>query len=261
MSVGREFKKYRRWCYGHYSSIDGKQERVNSMTNQGFLNLKTWSEPELCSPDSDEKVNDARGSDWRNKNLGSLDLSGSKLCRCDLRGTDLSQCNLRDADLRLAIYDNTTKTPDDFDIRTSGAVGPGAKLNGVYLNNTDLRGIDLRGAALLGAYLSGTDLSGAILDNVSLAGSDLRSATMRGTMCRNTRFGTCEMDLVDLRGADLEGAALDTVQSIKGADFSFCRGLENQVDALLARSAMELDCWNPYTRSTTRSSLESLIRK
>lgn len=229
------------------------------MTQQGSLNLREWSEPELCSPSQAQEGNvDARGADWSQQKLGKLDLRGAKLCRCDLRGTDLSQCQLEEADLRLALYDSETQLPAGFDLRTSGAVGPGAKLNGVYLNNTDLRGVDLRGAVLLGAYLSGADLSGAILDDMSLAGSDLRSATMRGAMCRRTRFGTCEMDLVDLRGADLEGAALETVESVKGADFSLCSGLETQIGALLSRSPHELDCWNPFTRSTTRASLESL---
>ena len=81
---------------------------------------------------------------------------------------------------------------------------------------------------------------------------------MRGAMCRGTRFGTCELDMADLRGADLEGAVLETVESIRGADFSLCTGLGTQIDVLLSRSVEELDCWNPLTRSTTRNSLESL---
>jgi hypothetical protein len=149
--------------------------------------------------------------------------------------------------------------PNGFDLFTSGAVGPGAKLNGAFLNNADLRGIDLRGAVLMGTYLSGADLSGALLDGVSLAGSDLRFATLRGAMCRATRFGTSQLDLADFRGADLQDAALDSVESIKGADFSHCSGLNDQITTLLNRSAMELDHWNPLTRGTTRTSLESLL--
>jgi uncharacterized protein YjbI with pentapeptide repeats len=120
--------------------------------------------------------------------------------------------------------------------------------------------MDLRGAVFLGAYLSGADLSGAILDGVSFAGSDLRKATLRGAMCRGARFGNCEMDLADFRGADLEGASLETVESMKGADFSLCCGLEDKLESLLTRPIEELDCWNPYTRATTRTSLESLRR-
>lgn len=229
------------------------------MTEHGELNLREWSAPETRTPDEvcDGCV-DARGADWSNRKLGSLDLKGAKLCRCDIRGCDLSRCDLEGADLRLAIYDHRTSVPESFNLKTSGAVGPGAKLNGAYLNNTDLRGMDLRGAVFLGSYLSGTDLSGAVLDGVSFSGSDLRQAILRGAMCRGTRFGTCEMDFTDLRGADLEGASLETMESIKGADFSLCSGLDDKIETLLKRSVEELDCWNPFTRSTTRMSLESL---
>tara|TARA_B100001059_G_scaffold64856_1_gene61029 strand:- start:197 stop:724 length:528 start_codon:yes stop_codon:yes gene_type:complete len=165
------------------------------------------------------------------------------------------------ADLRLAIYDSNTQFPDNFDHRNSGAVGPGAKLNGAFLNNADLRGVDLRKAVLMGAYLSGTNLSGAILDGTAMAGADLRHANLRGAMCRGTRFGTSQLDMADFRGANLESAALDCVDSIRGADFSLCRGLDQQLEALLNRDALELDQWNPLTRSSTRTSLESLRAK
>ena len=230
-----------------------------STTGSAPLNLHEWTAPERLLPNSSPLVPvDARGADWSEMDLGELDLRGAKLCRCDLRGADLSYCQLDGVDLRLARYDSKTVVPDGFDLSRSGAVGPGAKLNGAYLNSSDLRGMDLRGSTLLGSYLSGAELSGAILDGVSLAGSDLRSSTMRGAMCRGTRFGTCELDMADLRGADLEGAVLDTVESIKGADFSLCTGLGTQIDALLSRSVEELDCWNPRTRCSTRDSLESL---
>lgn len=229
------------------------------MSENGELDLRDWSAPETCIPDDvGAGCVDARGADWSNRKLGSLDLKGAKLCRCDIRGCDLSGCDLEGADLRLAIYDHRTSVPDAFNLRASGAVGPGAKLNGAYLNNTDLRGMDLRGAVFLGSYLSGTDLSGAVLDGVSFSGSDLRKANLRGAMCRGTRFGTCEMDFTDLRGADLEGASLETVESMKGADFSLCSGLDEMIEQLLNRSVEELDCWNPFTRSTLRTGLESL---
>jgi len=224
-----------------------------------FVDLQAWIAPETQKPEEAQgPAFDARGANWREHDVGQRDLSGALLCRCDLRGTNLSECNLDGADLRLAIYDSATRLPDDFSIETSGAVGPGAKLNGAFLNNADLRGIDLRGAILMGAYLSGADLSGAILDGTSLAGADLRHAKLRGAMCRQTRFGTSQLDMADFRGADLENAALENVESIKGTDFSLCQGLEQQLDTLLNRDAMELDHWNPFTRSTARKSLESL---
>ena len=215
------------------------------------LNLRTWVAPETVRPQQFEgECIDARGANWSEQDLGEQDLRNANLCRCDLRGSNLSRCQLEGADLRLARFDNATTVPNGFDLFTSGAVGPGAKLNGAFLNNADLRGIDLRGAVLMGAYLSGADLSGALLDGVSLAGSDLRFATLRGAMCRATRFGTSQLDLADFRGADLQDAALDSVESIKGADFSHCSGLNEQITTLLNRSAMELDHWNPLTRGT-----------
>ena len=231
------------------------------MSRPESLNLWEWLAPEDATTNNNhQKPLDARGANWNSKDLGTADLREAQLCRCDIRGANLSQCQLEGADLRLALYDQKTIVPEGFELKTSGAVGPGAKLNGAFLNNSDLRTIDLRGAVLLGSYLSGADLSGAILDGVSLAGSDLRSANLRGAMCRGTRFGTCEMQMTDMRGADLEQASLETVESIKGADFSLCSGLEQaQIQALLARSAEELDCWNPLTRATTRTSLESLL--
>ena len=223
------------------------------------LNLTTWQPPEICRPEVDlVGAVDARGADWRDVSANNVDLRGANLCRVDLRGADLSTCQMTGADLRLALYDSSTKVPDDVDLATSGAVGPGAKLSGVFQNSTDLRGVDLRGAVLMGAYLSGTDLSGAILDGVRLVGSDLRAAILRGAMCRGTRFATCQLDGADFRGADLTDAGLEGAESIKGADFSLTTGLGAQREALLARPFEELDCWNPLTRNTTRSSLESL---
>ena len=230
------------------------------MAASEVLDLSQWKKPEETSPEKLEAgIVDARGADWRRIKLGKLNLTKAKLCRCDLRGADLSLCQLNEADLRLAKYDSDTKFPDEFDISISGAIGPGAKLNGAYLNGTDLREMDLRRSSLMGAYLSGSDLSGALLDGVSLAGADLRSAIMRGAMCRDTRFGTSELNMTDLRGANLKGANLENVESIKGADFTLCTGLEEQVQHLLNRPSAELDCWNPLTRSTTRTSLESLL--
>lgn len=227
------------------------------------LNLTSWYPPEQIKPDLGlAGPVDARGANWRGLTIPNLDLQGAQLCRADLCGADLTQCLLEGADLRLALYDCHTKVPQDFDLERSGAVGPGAKLNGAFLNNADLREVDLRGAVLMGAYLSGADLTGALLDGISLAGADLRRATLRGAMCRATRFGTSQLDMADLRGADLQEASLESVESIKGADFSFCKGLEpQQIVGLLGRSPQELDHWNPLTRGTARASLESLGAK
>lgn len=222
------------------------------------LPLSHWIPSEQVRPkDLQGPVKDARGADWRGLVLGSIDLGGALLCRVDLRGSDLSACSLEGADLRLARYDSKTVLPEGFEIRSSGAVGPGARLNGAFLNGADLRGMDLRGANLMGAYLSGTDLSGCLLDQVRLVGADLRHALLRGARCCGSRFGGCQLDFADFRGADLTDAGLEGVESIRGADFSLTTGLEPQRNHLLSRPIQELDCWNPLTRQSTRASLEA----
>ena len=222
------------------------------------LALSDWSAPERCTPDSAPNPVDARGADWSGQVLGALNLTDANLCRVDLRGTDLSQTKLDGCDLRLARYDALTRFPEGFDARSCGAVGPGARLSGVFLNCTDLRGMDLRGASLMGAYLSGADLSGALLDGVRFTGSDLRRAILRGALCRGARFGGCQLDFADFRAADLSDAALDTAESVRGADFTGSIGLTTQKTSLLSRPYGELDCWNPLTRSHTRDGLEAM---
>ena len=223
------------------------------------LELSSWLPPEQTLPDAFASgTKDARGADWRGQSFRATDFSGASLCRVDFRGCDLTHCNLEGADLRLARYDSATNWPEGFEVRNSGAVGPGAKLNGAFLNGTDLRGMDLRGASLMGTYLSGADLSGTLLDDVRLVGADLRHAVLRGARCQGARFGGCQLDYADCRGANLTNAGLEGVESIKGADFSLCIGLKEQLGVLLSRPYLELDCWNPMTRKNTREALESL---
>ena len=226
--------------------------------------MKAVLRPELqraCDLASSQDHLDARGADWRGEDLRGLDLSKAKLCRVDLRGADLSEACLDDADLRLAKYDASTHWPQNFAFRQCGAVGPGARLNGQFFNGADLRRLNLTGASFLGAYLSGADLSGSVLDDVSFVGADLRLASFKGAHCHRARFGTAQLDGVDFRGADLTDADIVSCETIKGADFSLCIGITELAREFLQRDAIELDSWNPLTRSHTRSSLESLERK
>ena len=213
--------------------------------------------PEQQKPpvNSHEGPLDARGADWRNLQLGELDLSKARLCRVDLRGADLQSCQLEGADLRLARYDSHTIWPHGFDFRSSGAIGPQARLNGAFLNSADLSGMDLEEASLMGAYLSGANLSGACLRGARLAGADLRHALLRGALCEGTRFLNCQLDYVDFRYAELNNADISSAGSIRGADFSGAINLDALRASLLGRPFKELDCWNPLTRRTTRESL------
>ena len=116
----------------------------------------------------------------------------------------------------------------------------------------------LRDATLMAVKLCGDDLSGATLAGGRFTGPYLRNTSRRGARCRGTRFGTCQLNFADFRGADLTDAALETAESIQGADFSLSLGMAAQAEALLTRNHQELDCWNPITRNHTRSTLETL---
>ena len=224
------------------------------------LDPRDWRSPESSVPaDLAQPPLDARGACWAQQVLPRLDLRGANLCRADLRGTDLTNCLLDGCKLTLARYDANTRVPAEFDLFKSGAVGPGAVLNGCFLNGTDLRGMDLRDANFVGAYLSGSDLSGAVLDRARFVGADLRFARLQGCRLIAARFVGSQLDQADFRAADLTDAALDGAESIQGADFRLTTGMGmDQRSALLVRGHMELDCWNPCTRETTRASLESL---
>jgi len=216
---------------------------------------RTTPEQQKPPVNSHEGPFDARGADWRNLQLGELDLSKARLCRVDLRGADLHSCQLEGTDLRLARYDSQTIWPQGFDFRSSGAIGPQARLNGAFLNSADLSGMDLEEASLMGAYLSGANLSGACLRGARLAGADLRHALLRGALCEGTRFLNCQLDYVDFRYAELNNADISSAGSIRGADFSGAINLDALRASLLGRPFKELDCWNPLTRRTTRESL------
>lgn len=219
-----------------------------------------WQAPETCLPsDTNQVPLDARGARWAGLILPSMDLRDANLCRADLRGTDLSACLLDGCDLRLARYDNETQVPEDYALNKSGAIGPGASLNGAFLNGADLRGMDLRKTNFMGAYLSGCDLSGSILKEASFVGTDLRFARLQGCQCVGSRFSGCQLNQADLRATNFTDANPEDAESIHGADFSLATGIgKEQLTALLTRGHIELDCWNPFTRLTTRSSLESL---
>jgi len=232
--------------------------------NQAFLlpeDPSQWSAPEKCEPTATQHQHvDARGASWNNRVLKPLDLRQANLCRIDIRGTDLSACLLEGCNLTLARYDKKTRVPAGFDLEKSGAVGPGAALNGAFLNGADLRGMDLRSTNFMGAYLSGCDLSGAVLDGARFVGADLRFAKMQGSRCIGARFTGSQLQQADFRAANLADAILDGAESIKGADFSQATGLDKmQLANLLTRSHIELDCWNPLSRQTTRTTLESLL--
>jgi uncharacterized protein YjbI with pentapeptide repeats len=119
--------------------------------------------------------------------------------------------------------------------------------------------MDLSESSFKGAYLSGCDRSGSVLVGASLVGADLRFARLQGCSCKGARFAGSQLNQADLRAADFTNTSLKTIKSIQGADFSWASGINSvQLTKLLSRPYTELDCWNAFTRTTTRASLESL---
>ena len=203
---------------------------------------------------------DLRGANLTGADLTGANLSGAYLSRADLRGANLTDAKLEDTQFKVTIYDSETIFPEGFDYKNSGAVGPGAILNGAFLNTANLRGVDLTGAKFIGAYLSGTDFTGAILDDVSFSGANLQKAIMTGASLRNARLGNTELQAVDFRAADLTGAIIENIQNIAGADFSMVKGMSEQArSAILSFPASDLTTWNAYTRCTTKDSLNKQL--
>ena len=237
-----------------------QQDLYGIALNQANLELVNFCQTILTNADlisANLKGAKLQNADLRGADLTGADLTGAYLSRADLRKANLKNANLQDAQFKVTIYDNETIFPEGFNYKTSGAIGPGASLNGAYLNTANLRGVDLSRAKMMGAYLSGADLTGAILDDVSLSGANLQKAILTGASLRNARLANSEFKGVDLRAADLTGANIENLQNIAGADFSMVKGLSDRDRAsLLSFSAQDLSTWNSYTRCNTRDSLK-----
>ena len=173
-----------------------------------------------------------------------------------MSGADLRGANLADTRLNGARYDVHTQFPEGFAYKSSGAIGPGANLNGMPLNTANLRDADLQGASLLGAYLGGADLTGANLSGARLAQADLRRALLTGACLRHARLNGANLARADLRAADLTDAAFEQFETIAGADFTLVQGLSDEMKSCLLRQpAQELEAIHPLTLKTTLASL------
>jgi uncharacterized protein YjbI with pentapeptide repeats len=199
---------------------------------------------------------DLRGASLDRATLTDVNLTGACLARVDLSGADLSGADLTDVKMQGVRYDRHTIFPDNFNYKSSGAIGPGARLNGAQLNTANLRYIDLQAANLLGAYLGGADLTRANLHGVRLSQADLRRAFLTGACLSKAGLNGANLAGADLRAADLTDVEFDRLESIAGADFSHVRGLTEQMRSrLLSYPATELETYNSFTRNTTGASL------
>jgi hypothetical protein len=97
-----------------------------------------------------------------------------------------------------------------FDL--SGAVLPGARLQGAHLEHANLSGAHLEGAMLAGTYLAGANLQ-----HVHLEGGGLREAHLEGADLIGAHLEGASLRAADLQGADLTMAHLEGA-NLRGAD-------------------------------------------
>jgi uncharacterized protein YjbI with pentapeptide repeats len=100
-----------------------------------------------------------------------------------------------------------------------GADLGGANLGGAYLEYADLEGAYLGGADLNGANLGGADLNGANLRGANLEGANLRGANLGGANLQGANLVDANLEGADLRGANLTGANLERA-NLKGANLT-----------------------------------------
>jgi uncharacterized protein YjbI with pentapeptide repeats len=168
----------------------------------------------------------------------------------------LTGANLEGVKLQGAHYDSQTVFPEGFNYKSSGAIGPGAHLNGTALNTANLRCANLQEAHLLGAYLGGTDLAGANLRGARLVQADLRGAILTGAFLRDARLNGANLAGADFRAADLTGINFEQFESIAGADFSQVQGLSEEMRSrFLSHAAPQLETIHPLTLTSTLDSL------
>ena len=123
-------------------NLSGIQLKNNLLTRTSLIK-SNWTQAYLTTVD-------LSGADLRGATLAQAVLIDAKLCgaclyRTDLSGADLSKADLTDVQLQGARYDSQTRFPPDFAYKSSGAIGPGANLNGAALNTANLRMPTCRG--------------------------------------------------------------------------------------------------------------------
>jgi uncharacterized protein YjbI with pentapeptide repeats len=170
---------------------------------------------------------DLSGADLHDKDLSSINLTGSKLDDCDLSGADFSGSNLTDSliensDLTDTNFDSATLTgvetsnlsgqpmnlPSGYETRYGFILGPGVKLYDASLNDLDFSQLNLSGAQLTGVDALGTNFSNSNLSGVMFwygifNGADFSSAIMSGSNIDHAEFTDSLFDnalAVDLVG-------------------------------------------------------------
>ncbi|GIQ83785.1 hypothetical protein KIPB_005157 [Kipferlia bialata] len=174
------------WGDGYVVTETGLEEGVQNLVNPYAIVDKTNL--------------DLTSDDFKEQNVTSWDMTGSRVAACDLTGVQgltvdhisslsaLTQCTLKGMDLTGLDLSGTDATGSDFsmaDLR--GCTFSSATLTGCVMtsaNLTDVSGITQEHVAsvsiLKGVVLTGVDMRGWDLQKVDLGGADLSQCQMGG---------------------------------------------------------------------------------
>ncbi|MGE0151729.1 MAG: pentapeptide repeat-containing protein [Reyranellaceae bacterium] len=162
------------------------------------------------------------GGDFRLLDLRFADLRNARIEAVDFRGADLASARLKGA-----LYNDSTKWPQGFDVASSGVVFSG-RVNEAsshwahdadrYRGSSDgaprptpppdMSGENWDEANFLGAWLAGGNLDRSSFVHATLKAASLTGASARQSDFTGADFRDALLDKADLRGARLSGADL-----------------------------------------------------
>lgn len=184
---------------------------IHALGIQGWDLVQKLENPPTSKPskviwrpqDSDFKGKDLRSLDFSCEDLQQKDFSNAMLSRssfveANLTRAVLEKANLRGADLTNSVLAFASCARANF-FQT--------QLSKTDLNHADLRETNFYEARLTNARLRNSRLDNSILYAASLQNSDLTNAGLRGADLRRAKLAGA-----DLRGANLEGARFDLTQ-------------------------------------------------
>lgn len=167
----------------------------------------------MANPEHERALRDALRQGDGCVNVSGLDLSGSRFSSIRLRGANLAGTNLRNADLSGGQF-------CDCDLRRADLTRARLVLG------------DFRNARLDGANLTAADLNASVMTGASLAGADLSRASLV-----KVRLNGADLTGANLNQADLRGVQGLTIEQLSSAKNSEAAILDEQMLALLGRTA------------------------
>jgi len=183
-------------------------------------------------PDVERTLADAKEGlrDFRNRDLGRIDLRGMSLRRANFSNTFLARASLQQADLQGSRF----KCANVYRADLTGANLAHSVLTATAFCETNLTGANLRGVSHAGKVefppenpqirmegwagwlyfvdcdLSDSDFEGAKLPEVFFKRCDLSRATFRGADLQGARILDCEIDGTLFEDARMIGAYVGT---------------------------------------------------